>query len=89
MNSKTFGRGLAATLAFFALNGMANTLPQARMAEMMNLSAVDADKDGMVSRAEFLEAAGKMFDMAAKKMKLADQKMSAAQFKQFRHDIQH
>ena len=62
----------------------ANTLPAARYAEMMTVEMMDTNKDGMVSREEFLAAAGKMFDMAATHMKAKDGKMSSLQLRDFR-----
>jgi hypothetical protein len=44
---------------------------------------MDTNKDGMVSKEEFLEMAGKMFDMKAKAMSAKDMKMTEAQLKEF------
>ena len=75
---------LLATLIVACSAATANTLPAARYAEMMTVEMMDTNKDGMVSREEFLAAAGKMFDMAATHMKAKDGKMSSLQLRDFR-----
>jgi len=79
MIAKTLGRGLIAATACFALNSMADTLPLAKIKEMMSVKMMDTDKDGMVSRAEFLEMTGKVYDMKAKEMGAKGGKLNAAQ----------
>lgn len=73
-----------AGLAIFTSAASANTLPAARYAEMMTVEMMDTNKDGMVSREEFLAAAGKMFDMAADHMKAKERKLTAVQLREFR-----
>jgi hypothetical protein len=84
MNTKTFARGLvaAATLAF-TLNSMADTLPAEKMKEMMSFAMMDTNKDGMVSRAEFVAMMGKIYDMKAKEMGAKGGKLTAAQIEDF------
>jgi hypothetical protein len=80
MNVKTLGRGLIVAAAFFAVNAMADTLPGTKIAEMMTVKMIDTNKDGMVSKAEFLAMAGKAFDMKATEMKAKDSKLKADQY---------
>jgi hypothetical protein len=80
-------RGLVIAMAFGAGSAMANTLPAARVAEMMGLEAMDTDKDGMVSREEFLAAAAKSFDMAAQHMGAKQNKLTSVQLREFRSAI--
>jgi hypothetical protein len=77
MFTKTLSRGLIVATAFFAMNAMADTLPAAKIAEMMTVKMIDTNKDGMVSKAEFLAMAGKAFDMKATEMKAKDGKLQA------------
>jgi Ca2+-binding EF-hand superfamily protein len=49
---------------------------------MFKMERLDKNKDGMVSRAEFLEMMGKVYDMKAKQMKVKGDKMSASDFKE-------
>lgn len=49
---------------------------------MFKMDRIDKNKDKMVSRAEFLEMMGKVFDMKAKEMKVKGDKMSAEDFQQ-------
>lgn len=87
MIAKTLGRVLIAATACFALNSMADTLPQAKINEMMSLKMMDTNKDGMVSKAEFLEMAGKVYDMKAKEMGAQGGKVNAAQLKEMGYAI--
>jgi hypothetical protein len=47
------------------------------------MAMMDKNKDGMVSKAEFLEMMGKVYDMKAKEMKSKGGMMSSEDFKQF------
>lgn len=68
MIAKTLSRCLVVASAFVALNTMAAAHTGApMMGDMMKMPMMDANKDGMVSRAEFLEAMGKAFDMHARR----------------------
>jgi uncharacterized protein YqgQ len=84
MKRTIFGLGLVTGLVLLASAASANTLPDARYAEMMTIEMMDTNKDGMVSREEYLEAAGKMFDMAAKHMKVKEGKMTSVQLREYR-----
>jgi hypothetical protein len=75
---------LLTTLALGTTAASANTLPTARYAEMMTIEMMDTNRDGMVSREEYLAAAAKMFDMAAEHMKAKGGKMSSLQLREFR-----
>jgi hypothetical protein len=55
--------------------------------EMRTVKMMDKNKDSMVSKAEFIEMAGKMFDMRAKAMGLKNGKMNEAQLKDFYKDL--
>ena len=46
------------------------------------MDRIDRNKDGMVSKAEFMEAMGKVLDIKAKEMKLKGDKASADEMKQ-------
>ena len=72
MIAKNLSRALIVASAFLALNTMANTLPAAALKEMMTPKMMDTNKDGMVSRAEFVEMMGKIYDMKAAEMKVKD-----------------
>ena len=82
MITKTLSRGLVLAAAFVAVNSMAaaHVAGEMKVSDMMKSPMVDTNKDGMVSRAEFLEMAGKVFDMKAKEMKVTGGMMTAAQF---------
>jgi hypothetical protein len=51
--------------------------------DMQKWGAMDQNKDGMVSKTEFMAMMGKSFEMAAKKMGAKGEKMTEAQFKEF------
>lgn len=72
---RNLGRGLIAAAALFAVNAMADPLPGAKVAEMMTVKMMDTNRDGMVSKAEFLAMAGKAFDMKATEMKAKESKL--------------
>jgi hypothetical protein len=80
MFTKTLSRSLIVAAAFFAINATADTLPAAKIAEMMTLKMIDTNKDNMVSKAEFLAMAGKAFDMKAAEMKAKDGKLQPDHF---------
>jgi hypothetical protein len=81
---KLFALAAFAALGFYTSQVAANTLPAARYAEMMKIEMMDTNKDGAVSREEFLAAAAKMYDMAAEHMKAKDGKMTSLQLREFR-----
>jgi hypothetical protein len=49
---------------------------------MMKMVMVDKNKDGMVSKQEFLDTMSKVWDMKAKQMKVSGDKMTPDDFKQ-------
>jgi hypothetical protein len=66
----------ALVATFLGMAGMASVaMADMRPDEMLMPSAMPADKNNMVSRKDFLEAAGKMWDKAAADMKVKDMKM--------------
>lgn len=81
---KLVSMGALAALILSTSLTSANTLPAARYAEMMKMELIDTNKDGVVSREEYLAAAAKMYDMAAEHMKSKDGKMTAQQLREFR-----
>ena len=50
---------------------------------MFKLDRIDKNKDGMVSKAEFLEMMGKAYDMKAKEMKVKGGMMGTDDYKAF------
>ena len=81
---KLLALGAFAALMISTTLTSANTLPAARYAEMMKIEMMDTNKDGAVSREEYLAAAARMYDMAVEHMKLKDGKMSSLQLREFR-----
>lgn len=79
-------RSSIATALAVATLGFGSVAVQAQevtMADFWRVSAVDANKDGMVSRQEYLDMAGKSYDMMAKKMNSKSVGMSIDEFKRF------
>ena len=88
MNAKTLSRGLIVAAAFVAINSMAASHTGGMSgSDMMKHEMMDTNKDGMVSKEEYLAAMGKTFDMKAKEMKAKDGKMSNDEFRQFLRSI--
>lgn len=85
MHSKQRFILLATTLALATATGVARaeTADDASFSGMARMERMDKNKDGMVSRAEFLEMMGKVYDMKAKAMKAKGGMMSSEDFKQF------
>lgn len=83
MKTHTLLAALATTLAL-AFNGAARaeTFDDNSFSGMYKLERMDMNKDGMVSRAEFLAMMGKVWDMKAKEMKLKADKASAKEMEQ-------
>lgn len=76
---------IASALAVATL-GFASFAVQAQevtIADFYKMSAIDANKDGMVSRKEYLDMAAKSYDMMAKKMGSKPAGMSADEFRRF------
>ena len=61
----------AATVALMAISGpaLAETNDDMSFSGMFKLDRLDRNKDRMVSRAEFLDQMGRVWDMKAKEMK--------------------
>ena len=70
----------AALLLGGATLARAETMDDMRFGDLMSTKMMDTDKDGMISRAEFLDMMGKMWDAKAKKMGVKQNKMSIAEF---------
>lgn len=83
-----FKRTVAFALTTLALS-LGSTAVRAESNDDMSFSGmfkadrIDRNKDKMISRAEFLEQMGKVWDMKAKEMKVKDMKMmTPADFQQ-------
>jgi hypothetical protein len=74
---------LAAAFAGAQAPALAAEGTQDDWAFMMSSKGMDKNKDGMVSRKEFLDMMGKAYDMKAKDMKAASNGMSEAQLRDF------
>jgi hypothetical protein len=78
---------LAALAASFALCGplaaRAEAMDDMRFGDIATVRMMDSNKDGMVSKAEFLEKMGKLYDMKAKKMGSKAGVMSSIEFDEF------
>jgi hypothetical protein len=78
---------LAALAASFALAvplaARAETMEDMRFGDIATVKMMDKNKDGMVSKAEFLEMMGKVYDMKAKQMKSKNGVMSSIEFDEF------
>jgi uncharacterized protein (DUF2141 family) len=84
MNAKKLTLGLAlAAASLVSLNSFAGEADDKWFEEARTVKMMDKNKDGMVSKAEFLEMAGKMFEMKAKAMGSKDGKMTEAMLKDF------
>jgi hypothetical protein len=70
--------GAAFTLA--APLAQAETMDDMRFGDIVTVKMMDTNKDGMVSRAEFLEMMGKVWDMKAKKMGIKGDRMKSIEF---------
>ena len=83
MNKRTPLAALAATLALVAFTGTARaeTMDDNSFTGMFKLERMDKNKDGMVSKAEFLEMMGKVWDMKAKEMAVKGDKMGTDEMK--------
>jgi 3-keto-L-gulonate-6-phosphate decarboxylase len=79
MLMKTVNRALIVAMACVSFQAAADTLPRARLKEMMSHSSMDTNKDGRVSREEFLAMMGKIYDMKMKDMGVSGGRLDAAQ----------
>ena len=58
----------------------AETMDDMKFGDLMKPKMMDTNKDGMVSRQEFMDMMGKMWDSKAKKMKVKGGMMTMAEF---------
>jgi Ca2+-binding EF-hand superfamily protein len=76
-----------ATLALGTFGSAAradNTMDDSSFSGMWKMDYIDKNKDGMVSKAEFMEMMTKAWEMKAKAMKVKGDKMTAEEFKKFK-----
>jgi len=71
---------LSAMLLAGASAARAETMDDMRFGDLMAAKMMDSNKDGMISRAEFVDMMGKMWDAKAKKMGVKGGKMSIVEF---------
>ena len=64
-----------AVTASFSLPSMAQEIKREEMVTFFQADKIDANKDGMVSKKEFMDAMGKSWDMHMAEAKKADPKM--------------
>jgi hypothetical protein len=72
----------ALALGAFDTAAHAQTSDDMTFAGIMKADKVDKNKDGMVSKAEFIAMMGKIWDMKAKEMKAKDDKINMQQYEQ-------
>lgn len=85
MQSKRLIAVLSTALALgaFGTAAHAETDDDMSFSGMFKLDRIDKNKDGMVSKAEFLEMMGKVWDMKTKEMKVkGGDRMTSADFQQ-------
>ena len=70
---------LLATVALFPV-AHAETMDDMRFGDIVTVKMMDKNKDGLVSRAEFVEMMGKVWDMKARKMGVKGDRMKAVEF---------
>jgi len=61
----------------------AETMDDMRFGDIATVKTMDKNKDGMVSKAEFLETMGRLYDMKAKKMSSKGGTMNSIEFDEF------
>lgn len=69
-------------LAALPLAAPAQTLEDMSFDGMMKMQMVDANKDGKVSKKEFLDMMGKMWDVKMKKMNVKGDAVTEAQMRE-------
>jgi len=86
MIAKTLSRGLIIAATLVATNSFAaaHAAGEMKASDMTKMPMMDTNKDGMVSKEEFLAAMGKVFDMKAKEMGAKDGKLDAGQLDKVR-----
>jgi hypothetical protein len=73
----------ALALGAFGTAARAESNDDMSFSGMFKMDRIDKNKDKMVSKAEFLEMMGKVYDMKAKEMKIkGGDKMTAEEFQQ-------
>ena len=84
MNAKRLIALLSATIALGALGTAAHAETQDDMSfsGMFKMDRIDKNKDGMVSKTEFLEAMSKVWDMKVEEMKVEGDRMNGEDYKQ-------
>jgi hypothetical protein len=73
---------LAVAASFALAPAHAETKDDMSFSGMLRLDRIDANKDRMVSRAEFLDQMGKVWDMKMKEMKVTRDRVSEDEFRQ-------
>lgn len=74
---------LLAAASLVSFNSFAADRSDTWFNDARTVKMMDKNKDGMVSKAEFLAMMGEMFDMKAKAMGAKDMKMTEEQLKEF------
>jgi hypothetical protein len=84
MNSTRLIGILATSIALtaFGTGARAESIDDSTFSGMFSVEQCDNNKDGMVSKAEFMAMVEKAWVMKSKEMKVKGDKMSAADFKQ-------
>ena len=78
-------RSIARSLAIAATFTLAGTLAHADgdiYSRLMMMKEMDANHDGMISKEEFLDKVGKLWDMKAEEMKAKGGMLTPQQFKE-------
>ena len=74
---------MAATFTLAAPMARAETMDDMRFGDVATVKMMDKNKDSMVSKAEFLEMMGKLYDAKAKKMGSKGGVMTSIEFDEF------
>ena len=84
MKIKNLMSVVALGLTLSTVGGLAHAQPALMednsFSGMMTMAKMDTNKDGMVSKAEYLAMMGKMWDMKAKEMKVKGDMMTPTDF---------
>ena len=73
---------VALALGAFGIAAHAESPDDMSFSGMFKADRIDKNKDKMISKAEFMDQMGKVWDMKAKEMKVKGGKMSEADFQQ-------
>jgi len=86
MNTKQTLKALAAGLTLAVAASSASAIPEiddgTAFAIVTRMERMDADKDGMVSKKEFLDTMARVWDMKAKQMKATGGRFTEAQMRE-------